>query len=74
MFNIEWNGRDSLFEETEKNLKKIEGIEEFYKLTKELYGNDKGIADIISTEDWKYAAETRLRDKFIKIKIRYKGD
>ena len=40
MFNIEWNGRDSLFEETEKNLKKIEGIEEFYKLTKELYGND----------------------------------
>ena len=41
---------------------------------KELYGNDKEIADIISTEDWKYAAETRLRDKFIKIKIRYKGD
>ena len=41
---------------------------------KELYGNDKEITDIISTEDWKYAAETRLRDKFIKIKIRYKGD
>ena len=41
---------------------------------KELYGNNKEIADIISTEDWKYAAETRLRDKFIKIKIRYKGD
>lgn len=41
---------------------------------KELYGNDKEITDIISTEDWKYTAETRLRDKFIKIKIRYKGD
>ena len=49
-------------------------LEEIPPQLKELYGNDKGIADIISTEDWKYAAETRLRDKFIKIKIRYKGD
>lgn len=41
MFNIENNfSQKEMFIETEKNLNEIEGIEDFYKLTKELYGND----------------------------------
>ena len=49
-------------------------LEKLPKQLQDLYGTGKKIQDIIDTEEWKYAAETRLRDKFIKIKIRYKGD
>lgn len=41
MFCIEQKGSpEDMFEETQNNLKEIEGIEEFIALTEELYGHD----------------------------------
>ncbi|MGN0115033.1 MAG: hypothetical protein ACI396_06870 [Acutalibacteraceae bacterium] len=40
MFNIEYSNEEKMFDDTQEALKEIEGIEEFIKLTRELYGHD----------------------------------
>ena len=40
MFNIEFSTDEKMLDDTQKNLKKIDGIEKFIELTRELYGND----------------------------------
>ena len=38
-----------------------------------IYRNDKDISGYISVGDWTYRKETQIRDKWIKIRIRYSG-
>jgi hypothetical protein len=40
MFNTDIKDSATLFEETQKNFRKFDGIDKFFELTKELYGND----------------------------------
>jgi hypothetical protein len=39
MFNINWTSYDEMFEETQKNLRDIDGIDSFYAIVKELYNS-----------------------------------
>lgn len=40
MFDIKWSDSEKMFNDTQKYLKDIDGIEDFIELTKELYGHD----------------------------------